>query len=49
VEADDKVALESRLPMRAYRALGIELGATVAFSLRRDSIMLLPRDQESSG
>ena len=36
--------LESRLPMRAYRALGLEVGAWVDFSLRRDTIMVLPRE-----
>jgi molybdate transport system ATP-binding protein len=35
-------ALESRLPLRAYRALALEVGAPVAFSLRREGIMLLP-------
>ena len=35
-------ALESRLPLRAYRALGLEVGAPVALSLRREGIMLLP-------
>jgi molybdate transport system ATP-binding protein len=39
---DAKVTLESHLPMRAYRALGLEVGATVDFSLRRDGITLLP-------
>lgn len=42
----EDIGLESRLPMRAYRALGLEVGATVAFSLRREGIMLLPRDRE---
>jgi molybdate transport system ATP-binding protein len=41
VEGGD-AALESRLPLRAYRALGLEVGAPVAFSLRREGIMLLP-------
>jgi molybdate transport system ATP-binding protein len=45
----DEVGLESRLPMRAYRTLGLEVGATVAFSLRRDCIMLLPRDPGEGG
>ena len=40
------VALESRLPLRAYRALGLEVGAPVAFSLRREGIMLLPGGPE---
>ena len=43
------VVLESRLPVRVYRALGLEAGAAVTFSLRRDSIMLLPRDQGGRG
>jgi molybdate transport system ATP-binding protein len=43
-QGEDEVGLESRLPMRAYRALGLEIGAPIAFSLRRDGIMLLPRD-----
>jgi molybdate transport system ATP-binding protein len=46
VESNDTVVLESRLPIRAYRALGLEVGTTVAFSMRRDSIMLLPPDQD---
>jgi molybdate transport system ATP-binding protein len=41
VEGGD-AALESRLPLRAYRALALEVGAPVAFSLRREGIMLLP-------
>jgi molybdate transport system ATP-binding protein len=40
--------LESRLPMRAYRALGLEMGASVALSLRREGIMLLPRGREGN-
>lgn len=44
----DEIRLESRLPMRAYHALGLEVGANVAFSLRRDGIMLLPRDRGES-
>lgn len=44
--SDAEVALESHLPMRAYRALGLEVGATVAFSLRRDGITLLPSERE---
>jgi molybdate transport system ATP-binding protein len=43
---DDQVTLESRLPMRAYHALGLKPGISVAFSLRRDGIMLLPRDRD---
>jgi len=42
--SDAEVTLESHLPMRAYRALGLEVGATVDFSLRRDSIILLPSE-----
>jgi molybdate transport system ATP-binding protein len=42
---EGSVALESRLPLRAYQGLGLEVGAAVAFSLRRDGIMLLPGDQ----
>ncbi len=45
VEGGD-AALESRLPLRAYRALGLEVGAPVAFSLRREGIMLLPEGPE---
>jgi molybdate transport system ATP-binding protein len=45
----EEVWLESRLPIRAYRALGLEVGATVAFSLRREGIMLLPCDREGGG
>jgi molybdate transport system ATP-binding protein len=45
----EEVGLESRLPIRAYRALGLEVGAAVAFSLRREGIMLLPCDREGSG
>ncbi len=43
--SDAEVALESHLPLRAYRALGLEVGATVAFSLRRDGITLLPSER----
>jgi molybdate transport system ATP-binding protein len=42
---DTEVTLESHLPMRAYRALGLEVGATVALSLRRDGITLLPSER----
>jgi molybdate transport system ATP-binding protein len=38
--------VESRLPIRVYHALGLEPGAPVAFSLRRDGIVLLPRDRK---
>jgi molybdate transport system ATP-binding protein len=41
---DEEIRLESRLPVRAYRDLGLEIGASAAFSLRRDAIMLLPRE-----
>jgi len=43
--SDAEVALESHLPMQAYRALGLEVGVPVAFSLRRDGIMLLPGER----
>jgi molybdate transport system ATP-binding protein len=43
----EKITLESRLPIRAYRALGLDIGVTVALSLLRDGIMILPRDRES--
>ncbi len=43
--SDAEVTLESHLPMRAYRALGLEVGATVAFSLRREGITLLPSER----
>jgi spermidine/putrescine transport system ATP-binding protein len=46
-QRDEETGIESRLPMRAYLALGLEVGAGVAFSLRRDGIMLLPRDRET--
>jgi molybdate transport system ATP-binding protein len=46
---DEAVELESRLPMRAYHTLGLEVGAAVAFSLRHDSIMLLPGEQGRGG
>jgi molybdate transport system ATP-binding protein len=39
---DEEAVLESRVPMRAYDDLGLELGRPVAFSLRREGIMLLP-------
>jgi molybdate transport system ATP-binding protein len=42
---DCNLVLESRLPARAYRTLGLDVGATIAFSLRRDGIILLPRDR----
>jgi hypothetical protein len=45
----EEVGLESRLPIRAYRALGLEVGASVDFSLRREGIMLLPYDREGGG
>ncbi len=48
-QSDEVIELESRLPIRAYRALGLEVGATVAFSLRRDAIMLLPHDHQRRG
>jgi molybdate transport system ATP-binding protein len=44
----DNVSLESRLPVRAYHALGLEVGDGVALSLRRDGVMLLPRDRDRS-
>jgi len=44
-----EVTLESRLPMRAYRTLGVEVGAAVALSLLRDGIMILPREREENG
>jgi molybdate transport system ATP-binding protein len=43
--SNTEVALESRLPMRAYRALGLGVGAKVTFSLRRDGITLLPGER----
>lgn len=43
--SDAEVTLESHLPMRAYRALGLEVGAPVDFSLRRDGITLLPSER----
>ncbi len=43
--SDTEVTLESHLPMRAYRDLGLEVGATVALSLRRDGITLLPSER----
>jgi molybdate transport system ATP-binding protein len=45
---EEEAEVETRLPTRAYQALGLEVGSTVAFSLRRDGIMLLPRDREGS-
>jgi molybdate transport system ATP-binding protein len=45
---DDNASLESRLPMRAYHDLELEVGASVAFSLRRDGVMLLPRERDRS-
>jgi molybdate transport system ATP-binding protein len=45
---EGQVGLESRLPMRAYRALGLAVGARVDFSLRREGIMLLPQDRGES-
>jgi molybdate transport system ATP-binding protein len=47
-DQEAEITLESRLPLRAYQALGLDVGATVAFSLRRDSIMLLPCGQETN-
>jgi molybdate transport system ATP-binding protein len=47
-QSDSQTGLESRLPMRAYRDLGLEVGATVAFSLRHEGIMLLPQDRGES-
>lgn len=44
---EGEVTLESHLPMRAYRDLGLDKGATVAFSLLRDGITILPRDPEA--
>ena len=44
----EKIKLESRLPLRAFRALDLEVGVTVALSLLRDGIMILPRDREST-
>jgi hypothetical protein len=44
----EKITLESRLPTRAYRALDLEIGVTVALSLLRDGIMILPQDREST-
>ncbi|GAB4543916.1 MAG: ABC transporter ATP-binding protein [Anaerolineae bacterium] len=43
--ANGNVTLESRLPERAYRALQLEVGATVAFSLLRDGIKVLPDER----
>jgi molybdate transport system ATP-binding protein len=43
--ASGNVTLESRLPERAYRALQLEVGATVAFSLLRDGIKILPDER----
>ncbi len=40
-----RVELESRLPTRVYQSLGLEVGSTLDFSLRRDCIMLLPHSQ----
>lgn len=50
IEADDRdggeiVSLESRLPVRAYRALGLDVGSRVSLSLRRDAIRLLPHSR----
>ena len=39
----EEVTLESHLPMRAYRALGLDVDAPVTFSLLRDGINILPR------
>ena len=39
---DEEAVLESRVPVRAYADLGLEVGHSVAFSLRREGIMLLP-------
>jgi hypothetical protein len=47
--SDVEVALESHLPMRAYRALGLEVGAPVTFSLRIGGITLLPQVSERDG
>jgi molybdate transport system ATP-binding protein len=45
---DGSASLESHLPVRAYHALGLEVGDGVAFSLRRDGVMLLPRERDRS-
>ena len=37
------IELESRLPVRVYHSLGLEVGKSLTFSMRRDCIMLLPR------
>jgi hypothetical protein len=44
----EKTTLESRLPMRAFHALDLEIGITVALSLLHDGITVLPRDREST-
>jgi molybdate transport system ATP-binding protein len=46
-QGDEETGIESRLPVRAYLDLGLKVGAGVTFSLRRDGIMLLPRDREA--
>jgi molybdate transport system ATP-binding protein len=47
-EAGDsgEAVIESRLPVRAFQSLGLEVGDTVAFSMRRDGIRLLPRERD---
>jgi molybdate transport system ATP-binding protein len=42
---DKPIELESRLPLRVYQSLELEVGSTLTFSLRHDCIMLLPRNR----
>jgi molybdate transport system ATP-binding protein len=47
--SDIEVTLESHLPLRAYRALGLDVGATATLSLLRDGIALLPGERGDTG